>query len=347
MIKDTQSLRKEKVNIEYETQNSNSDSSGSSMFDLSSLKYSCLKESIKSLEGYSSAKKSKVNLKQEEEVIQKEKLMEEQIQKIEKFVNKNSPLSKIIKDIQKQKTDPHTYELYKFRTLVVLIFAETDSKQINLKEFYDSTLKRYAFTLEEMTKFTDEEYKKFTQHALMKLAVKKRLKTMIKTLISKFNRCIPENYSDLKQLELKDVVILEFYKQLKGFYPKEEDTFFITYGIFRIANRLGWIDSDIAFADSLEEIKKKIPKKYHCKIFSLNQFSYFFCVHRMPTCSECPVNDSCKFNIEVTNAKNSGKYLFFVKGALLPLNLIPKEFSNNEVDKSEEEENEDEDEKSD
>lgn len=302
MIKETQTKTKEKLNIEYESEEDCAlltQENSSLEFDLSSLKFSSIQKQNKKLS------------------------IEELIEEIENLVKEKSPLYCILNDLEKLRTQPDNYEVFKFRSLVVFILAESDIRQLKIKKFYESVLKEYAFNLEEMTNFSNEDFQMFFKNWSIHLGVRSSLKHLIKILNSKFGGKIPESFSDLKMLGLKNEIISEFHYQLKGFHPKEESIFIITYGFFRLANRLGWVDPDTSFADSHEQIQNLIPTSYVSKVSLINLFSNFFCISD-PKCYKCPIKNNCEFLSQITIANKSQKYKKYKIRGKLPLNLIPK-----------------------
>jgi endonuclease III len=339
MIRENNSERKDRIKIEFESQDLNSENTNiseeSSTFDLSLQKYSILNHIIKSHGGYSLVKNDQHQKTQDQEVPAKENetspedlqsrmLLEELIEKIENFLNKYSPLAKILKDIEKLKSNSKTYELFKFRVLIMLFFAEHDPKQVNLEQTYKSILKNYSFTFKEMSKFTQEDFKKFCEVSQMKLLVIAKLKPVIKIIKNQFSGVIPENYFELKCLNLKAEVVIQFYKQIKGSYYLDNSLIPYDFSFFRLVNRFGLIDPNVTYADGLEEVKKKIPELLLSKLILLYRFGNYFCVGVYPQCHQCPLSKSCKYIKQVDEANKKGIYVYVQRRSLLPLKLVPK-----------------------
>lgn len=122
---------------------------------------------------------------------------------------------------------------------------------------------------------------------------------------------------------------MEFYKRVKGLYNKDETEnssfgFMITCGLYRLANRLKWIDSQNTWANCLDKIKNIIPVNYHDKVYTLNEFANYYCISKYPTCKRCPVNKTCEAYKNSNSINNTGEYKFYKVIGTLPFNPTPK-----------------------
>lgn len=98
---------------------------------------------------------------------------------------------KNLQTILKSESNKDLYELFKFRTLIILTVAESEYKQTNLKKFYDFILKCFYYNLNEFKNFTEDDYDNFTKHASLSKKIKNTIKKVINILESKFESKIP------------------------------------------------------------------------------------------------------------------------------------------------------------
>lgn len=141
MIKETQSIKKERINIKYEEFNESSQKQHLSKeednldFDLSSSKFSSLKKSIKSLDIYNSIVKIKtlekepghMSLYDYVDLEYLNGLVSNQIDQIENFVKNNSPLSKILNDIEQLKNAKNNKNLKNMKNLQTILKSEPNT----------------------------------------------------------------------------------------------------------------------------------------------------------------------------------------------------------------------------
>jgi hypothetical protein len=141
MIKETQYIKKERINIKYEEFNESSQKQHLSKeeynldFDLSSSKFSSLKKSIKSLDIYNSIVKIKtlekepghMSLYDYVDLEDLNGLVSNQIDQIENFVKNNSPLSKILNDIEQLKNTKNNKNLKNMKNLQTILKSEPNT----------------------------------------------------------------------------------------------------------------------------------------------------------------------------------------------------------------------------
>lgn len=119
----------------------------------------------------------------------------------------------------------------------------------------------------------------------------KRIRTIAKTIDTKYNGRVPDDFNELLQLNgvgRKTANIVMVYGHNKnGFLP-------IDTHCHRIPNRLGWIKTKTP-EKTEQALKNILPKRYW------NDFNHLFvlfgqtiCVPVSPFCSRCPIRRYCK-----------------------------------------------------
>lgn len=127
----------------------------------------------------------------------------------------------------------------------------------------------------------------------------KRIKEISKTVLTKYNGKVPEDFDELMTLKgvgrkTANIVMVYGFKK-HGFLP-------IDTHCHRIPNRLGWIHTKTP-EETEQALKKVLPERYWDDFNDLFvRFGQTICVPVSPFCSRCPVARYCK-KIGVTTSR--------------------------------------------
>jgi len=128
----------------------------------------------------------------------------------------------------------------------------------------------------------------------------KRIKSISKLLIEKFNGKVPDDLDTLltfKGVGRKTANIVIVYGFNKQGIP-------VDVHVHKISNRLGWVDTKSPEKTEIE-LRKILPKQYWMDLNDLFvQFGQNICLSRKPKCETCPISKYCKYykNLKTTSS---------------------------------------------
>ena len=172
--------------------------------------------------------------------------------------------------------------------IAVILSAQTTDKQVNkvTKELFKE-FKRP----EDIAGLKPKEFEPYIQGLGL---YRNKSKYIVKTcnlLIKEYNSEVPDTRKELMKLsgvgrKTANVVLSSIY---------DEDTIAVDTHVFRVSNRLGFVNSDKVgvVEEGLMELlpQKKWSDAHHWLIFQ----GRTFCKARNPQCQECPVNNYCNY----------------------------------------------------
>ena len=180
---------------------------------------------------------------------------------------------------------PHT----PFTTLISCILSLRTKDEVT-DEASIRLLKEYN-TPEKILTLTEDEIEKLIYPVGFYKTKAKRIRSIAKTLIEKYNGEVPSDFEELLKLEgvgRKTANIVMVYGH------NREDYLPIDTHCHRISNRLGWVSTKTP-EETEEKLKEILPKRYwrdFNRLFVL--FGRTICTPISPKCSECPVEKYCK-----------------------------------------------------
>ncbi len=94
--------------------------------------------------------------------------------------------------------------------------------------------------------------------------------------------------------------------------PKTNSTTEKARNVTRVANRLGWINTDNPneAMKKLTEEAEKMNENVYKYLESLSKLGRDFCHNENPSCMKCPMSQGCKYRASLGNSNSKGKGLF-------------------------------------
>lgn len=176
-----------------------------------------------------------------------------------------------------------------FQLLVATILsAQTTDKKVN--EVTETLFRDYP-DVDSFLKLTNDELEERIKQIGLYRNKSKNLILMVRQLKENFNGEVPQTMEGIMSLagagrKTANVVLSNAF----GVPSIAVDTH-----VFRVSNRLGLADSD-----NVLEVEKQLQKEFPKKEWTLMHHVLIFhgrrcCTARNPKCSQCPVNDLCKY----------------------------------------------------
>jgi endonuclease-3 len=177
-----------------------------------------------------------------------------------------------------------------FRLLITTILSQRTRDENTRKA--TKTLFSKADTPQKILKLTDEELEKLIKASGMYRQKAKKIKSVCRVLLEKYDRKIPKKREELVKLpgvgfKTADIVLM---------YGHGIPSIAIDTHCNRIPKRIGLVDSKA----SVEEVKKKlenlIPKKdWYIVNLGLVNFGREICKPTKPRCKLCPIHEYCNY----------------------------------------------------
>ncbi|HCW52680.1 MAG TPA: endonuclease III [Clostridium sp.] len=176
-----------------------------------------------------------------------------------------------------------------FQLLVATILsAQTTDKKVN--EVTETLFKDYP-DVDSFLKLTNDELEERIKQIGLYRNKSKNLILMVRQLKENFNGEVPKTMEGIMSLagagrKTANVVLSNAF----GIPSIAVDTH-----VFRVSNRIGLADSG-----NVLEVEKQLQKEFPKKEWTLMHHVLIFhgrrcCTARNPKCSQCPINDLCKY----------------------------------------------------
>lgn len=130
----------------------------------------------------------------------------------------------------------------------------------------------------------------------------KNIKELSIIIVTKYNGRIPREKSELVKLpgvgiKTANVVVAEVFNEPAIAVDTHVERVSKRLGVCRYKDNVGVVE---------ETLKRKIPKNRWIKSHHLFiHFGRYHCLARNPKCSECPLNDMCRFGIKTLKKQES------------------------------------------
>ena len=199
----------------------------------------------------------------------------------------------IIKQLQKEYPTLPMREFtqgHPFRTLIATILSQRSKDDVTIP-LSDSLFKAVGDTPEDFDRLPVEKLEKLIFQSGFYRQKAKRIKEVTKIILEKYNGKVPKTQEELTSLpgvgrKTANIVLAHCFGA---------DVIAVDTHVFRIPNRLGWIETKTP-DESEFALMKVLPKKHWSTINDLLvRHGQEICRPIRPQCYRCPIEKNCQY----------------------------------------------------